>query len=120
EGAQTGGKYDPTGLSDEAVLAHENDLEGCLIVAQKEGDSVEAAHVVYVETLAHNRFIKYVPENATGKSAQQINLKRGHARLFVEPKGHGIQALTETKEQLAKSTQGTLVYKFGGQAEDPE
>jgi hypothetical protein len=51
---------------------------------------------------------------------QQINLKRGHARLFVEPKGHGIQALAETKEQLAKSTKGTLLYKFGGQAEDPE
>ena len=28
EGVQKGGRYDPTGLSSEAVLAHENDMEG--------------------------------------------------------------------------------------------
>ncbi|HEU4391031.1 MAG TPA: M48 family metallopeptidase [Blastocatellia bacterium] len=119
EGAQAGGKYDPTGLSDEAVLAHENDLEGCMIVAQK-GNSVDAAKVVYVETVAHNRFLRYAAENSATPGVQQITLRRGRPRLFVEPKGHGIQAFTGTGEQLAKSDKGTLTYRFGGQAEDPE
>jgi len=120
EGAQAGGKYDPTGLSDEAVLAHENDLEGCMVVVQKSVNNIDAAQVVYVETLAHNRFLKYVADDNARAGVQQVSVKKGHPRLFVEPKGHGIQAFTGTDEQLAKSVKGTLTYRFGGQPEDPD
>src|SRR5512138_3356589 len=37
EGVKAGGQFDPTGLADEAVLAHENDMEGCLVVIEKNG-----------------------------------------------------------------------------------
>ena len=56
EGAKHGAKYDPTGLVDEATLAHENDMEGALVVAKKNGNAVSAATVVFVETLAHSKF----------------------------------------------------------------
>ncbi len=65
EGVRRGGKYDPTGLSSEAVLAHENDMEGCLVVAEKEGEDPARARVILVETLAHDRFLKYAPEGAS-------------------------------------------------------
>ena len=120
EGAKTGGKYDPTGLSDEAVLAHENDLEGCLVVVQKSTDGVTGAQVVYVETMAHNRFLKYVPEGNSKPGVQQVGMKKTHPRLFVEPKGHGIEAFTGSDEQLAKSVKGTLTYRFDGQSQDPD
>ena len=35
EGAERHGDYDPTGLAASAVLAHENDMEGALVVAEK-------------------------------------------------------------------------------------
>src|SRR5215218_536847 len=59
EGVRRGGRYDPTGLSAEAVLAHENDMEGCLVAAAKSGEDPKSARVVYVETLGHDRFQKY-------------------------------------------------------------
>ncbi len=34
-GVSLGGQYDPTGRSNEAVMSHENDLEGALVVAEK-------------------------------------------------------------------------------------
>ncbi|MCA1614311.1 MAG: hypothetical protein LC800_09280, partial [Acidobacteria bacterium] len=37
EGVKRGGRYDPTGLSRGATLAHENDMEGCLVAVAKEG-----------------------------------------------------------------------------------
>ncbi|HKG13733.1 MAG TPA: hypothetical protein VKB12_10345, partial [Pyrinomonadaceae bacterium] len=45
EGVRRGGRYDPTGLSSEAVLAHENDMEGCLVVAAKSGEDPARARV---------------------------------------------------------------------------
>jgi hypothetical protein len=91
-----------------------------MIVVQKNGETLDAAQVVYVETLAHNKFLKYVPVRNATPSAQEVNVRKGRARLFIEPKGHGMQALAGTQEQLEKSAKGTLVYRFGGQAEDPE
>ncbi|MDE0828382.1 MAG: M48 family metalloprotease [Vicinamibacterales bacterium] len=55
------GDFDPTGLSQDAVLAHENDMEGVLVVARKAGPEPRFAEVVRVETLAHNAFLKYTP-----------------------------------------------------------
>jgi hypothetical protein len=117
EGLKHGGRYDPTGLAVEATVAHENDMEGCLVVVAKQGNDVTRARVVYVETLAHNRFLKYVPEGTTveGVNAEPISLEDNHPRLYVEPKGHGIEAYQADEKRSHK----LLRYTYGGRADAP-
>ncbi|HEX8188971.1 MAG TPA: hypothetical protein VF586_11505 [Pyrinomonadaceae bacterium] len=119
EGARRGGRYDPTGLSSEAVLAHENDMEGCLVVAEKDGDDPARARVILVETLAHDRFLKYAPEGAHAPAPfARVRLEGQSPLLFVEAKGHGVLAYDGGDRQEPR--RGTLVYTFAGRAEDPE
>ncbi|HYY43396.1 MAG TPA: hypothetical protein VE775_11735, partial [Pyrinomonadaceae bacterium] len=59
ETVKRSGKYDPTGVAEVATVAHENDMEGCLVVVAKDGADVAHGRVAYVETLAHNRFLRY-------------------------------------------------------------
>ncbi|HEX6183898.1 MAG TPA: hypothetical protein VFZ44_08320 [Pyrinomonadaceae bacterium] len=123
EGVRRGGRYDPTGLSREAVLAHENDMEGCLVVAAKDGDDPARATVVLVETLAHDRILKYTPEGAASAEGApaldgRVRLEGQSAVLHVEPKGHGVRASDGGEGQASRH--GTLVYRFEGRAEDPE
>ena len=125
ESVKRGRRYDPTGLADEAVLAHENDLEGCLVVVAKakgDGGDLKRAEVVYLETMAHNRFLKY----STGPSRESVTkagvepglVEEGHPQFYVEPKGHGVAAYVGGKKQSPRS--GLLVYQYGGRADDPE
>ncbi|HYE12989.1 MAG TPA: hypothetical protein VD968_00955 [Pyrinomonadaceae bacterium] len=116
EGVRRGGRYDPTGLAEEAVLAHENDMEGCLVVVEKQGDDLGAARVAYVETLSHNRFLKYAA--AGGEGSKGVRVEGGRAELYVEPKGHGVEAYDGGEGQRPK--EGLIIYKFAGRAEDPE
>lgn len=121
EGVRRGGHYDPTGLSGGAVLAHENDMEGCLVVAAKNGAELKAARVVFVETMAHDRFLKYV--TAAGGVGDKnafatVGLEAGRPELYVEAKGHGILAFDAGEKQ--RPSNGLLVYKFAGRADDPE
>jgi hypothetical protein len=119
EGVRLGGRYDPTGLSNEAVLAHENDMEGCLVVAAKAGGELKRARVVFVETLAHDRFLKYVPEGEEGaRSFDAVRLESGRPELYVEAKGHGVFAFDGDEKQTPSN--GSLVYVFAGRADDPE
>jgi hypothetical protein len=120
EAAKYGGKYDPTGISDDAVLAHENDLEGCLVVVEKSrgNDPLGDARVVAVETLAHNRFLKYRPADIPGPG-EAVRMEGSHPVLFVEPRGHGIEAFRDTPAQLKNSAKGVLKYEYAGIAEDP-
>ncbi len=122
EGARRGGRYDPTGLSAEAVLAHENDMEGCLVVAAKAGADLKDARVVFVETLAHDRFLKYVPVAPAAEGARRefgaVSLESGRPVLYVEAKGHGVFAYDGGEKQTPSN--GSLVYKFTGRADDPE
>jgi hypothetical protein len=107
-------------LSAEAVLAHENDMEGCLVVAAKAGDDLKEARVVFVETLAHDRFLKYVPggEEGGARVFDAVRLEAGRPELYVEAKGHGVFALDENQKQAPSN--GSLVYTFAGRADDPE
>src|SRR5205085_1928767 len=76
------------------------------------------ARVVYVETLAHNRFLKYMPEGTTteGVTADTISLEDGHhPRLYVEPKGHGIEVYQAGEKRPHK----LLRYSYGGRADAP-
>lgn len=119
EGVRRGGKYDPTGLSSEAVLAHENDMEGCLVVAEKDGEDPARARVILVETLAHDRFLKYAPEGAAAPASfERVRLEGQSPLLFVEAKGHGVLAYEGGDKQEPR--RGTLVYAYAGRAEDPE
>ncbi len=119
EGLRRAGK-DPTGLADDVALSHENDLEGCLIVVAKRGNDLRKAAVQYVETMSHNRFLKYRPREVPGMVGALIEVKGQQPLVFAEPKGHGVSSYTGTREQLKKSVNGTLVYSYNGKAEDPE
>ena len=120
EGAERHGDYDPTGLAEEAVLAHENDMEGVLVVAQKSSRGLDGARVVYVETLAHNQFLQYeVPRGLFGLFASRTNgvrLENEHAELYIEPKGHGIEAYQEGNQP--DDVEGFVVYRYEGEAEE--
>jgi hypothetical protein len=117
EGVKRGGRYDPTGLSAEATVAHENDMEGCLVVVAKQGNDFARARVVYVETLAHNRFLKYTVA-ATEGSDNVVTLDGQRPRLYIEPKGHGIAAYVERVEQQ-RPRGGLLRYEYAGRAAAP-
>ena len=114
EGVRRGGKFDPTGLSGEAVLAHENDMEGCLVVVSKGTPQ----KVVLVETVSHDRFLKYVPEGGPVTGFERVLLEGDRPRLYIEPKGHGISADGAATNQSAR--QARLTYHFTGAAGNPE
>ena len=117
EGSKVGGKYDPTGLADEAALAHENDMEGALVVVKKNGSDPANAQVVFVETLAHNKFIRYqTGDSQSGFST--VRLEGQHPILYVEPKGHGIEAFVGDQKQVLKKE--FLRYIVGDHAQDPD
>jgi hypothetical protein len=108
------GVYDPTGSWNEAVLAHENDLEGALVVAEK-SHTLSRARVAIVETLAHNEFLKYTPPGSSF-SGEGIRMDGLRPILFVEPMGHGITAWVPDAAQKQFVDKGLLVYRFAGKA----
>ena len=103
EGAERHGDYDPTGLAASAVFAHENDMEGALVVAEK-----RAGRVVYVETLAHNQFLQYGVDGAGASGTVPVD--DGRPVLYIEPRGHGIEAWAETGEWASGRH---VVYRAG-------
>lgn len=113
EGAKRGGQYDPTGLADEAALAHENDMEGALVVVKKNENDLKDGHIEFVETLHHNNFGRYQP----GDESSMVRLEDQHPLLYVEPKGHGIEAFNGDQKQVAKKD--FLRYVVGSHADDP-
>ena len=117
EGARRGGKYDPTGLADESALAHENDFEGCLVVVRKNGKLLANGRVVFVETLHHNLFGKYSASEDANK-AGMVRVEENRALLYIEPRGHGIEAYDGEERQTAGKK--FVIYRFAGRAEDPE
>jgi len=118
-GVNLGGQYDPTGRADEAVMAHENDLEGALVVAEKDGEDYTRARLTLVETLAHNNYLKYTPPGSP-LAGGALMVEGVRPRLFVEPKGHGIEAWRDDAEQHKQAEKGFLVYVFAAAAENPD
>lgn len=118
-GVGAGGQYDPTGRASEAVLAHENDLEGALVVAEKNGPDPESARLALVETLAHNAYLKYVPPGGS-LPGEAVSVDGVRPHLFIESKGHGIEAWHDDAAQRKFAEKGFLVYSFAGTAEDPD
>ncbi len=118
EGIKRGSNQDPTGLMVEAGVAHENDLEGALIVVAKNGQDVDKARVIFVETLHHNDFSRFVATEPAPQGHAVFKTNGQRVLLYVEPKGHGIEAYVADDKQTAKKD--FLVYSYSGKAEDPE
>jgi hypothetical protein len=118
EGVKSGTERDPTGLLEEAGVAHENDMEGCLIVVAKNGNNLDHARVVFVETLHHNDFSRYLPGEAAPKGFGLFKSEGAHTLMYVEPKGHGVETYVGDEKQTAKKE--FVTYKFTGRAGDPE
>lgn len=118
EGTKRGTEYDPTGWLAEAGVAHENDMEGSLLVIEKHGTDLDSARVVFVETLHHNNFLLYLPGESPTQRFGSLRVDGRHVLLYIEPKGHGIEAYSGDEKQIAGKK--FLVYKFTGTPEDPE
>src|SRR4029078_10118712 len=101
------------------VMAHENDLEGALVVAEKHGDDPAAARLALVETLAHNASLKFVPPGSA-VSGEPLRADGTHPHLYVEPKGHGIEAWRGDAVQTSQPVNGFLVYSFAAAADSPD
>ncbi len=120
EGLRRAGK-DPTGgLADEVALSHENDLEGCLVVAEKAGDDPRKASVKFVETLAHNRYLKYCAREDRAGICEAIEMNGQRPLIFIEPKGHGPSRYVGDKFQLKRAVKGVMTYTYSGRAEDSD
>ncbi len=120
EGLRRAGK-DPTGgLADDLSLSHENDFEGCLVVAEKQGGDLSKAVVRFVETMAHNRYLRYCPREDRAGVCESIEMKDQRPLIFVEPKGHGPSRYTGSRQQLRYSINGVMIYSYAGQAGDAD
>ncbi len=108
------GPHDPTGRARELVLAHENDLEGVLVVVEKDGDDSRRGKVVFVETMAHNEFHKYVPESSPHPGFPTIPIVGRRVKFYIESRGHGIYAWTGDEQQLRSAIKGFRLYTFTG------
>lgn len=118
EGTKHATDHDPTGLIAEAGVAHENDMEGALVVVAKNGKDLDRARPVFVETLHHDDFSAYVTGESAPKGFELFNTDGRHVLLYVEPKGHGIEPYSASAKQTNKKE--FLIYKFAGKAEDPD
>ncbi len=118
EGVKRGSGHDPTGLLAEAGVAHENDMEGTLIVVAKNGRDPNRARTVFVETFRHDDFSPYVAGESAPKGFGIFKTDEQRVLLYVEPKGHGIEAYSGDEKQTAKKE--FLIYKFAGKAENPD
>ena len=119
-GVKLVGYFDFFELIQGAVLAHENDLEGVMVVGEKKGPSLRDVRVVRMETLAHNEFLKYEFAGLKKVDMGPMRLKGESVELFIEPKGHGIMAYRGGTNQLEAAENGFVVYRYGGSAEEPE
>jgi hypothetical protein len=118
EGTKHGIEKDPTGMLEEAGVAHENDMEGALVVVAKNGKDLAHAQVAFVETFHHNDFSPYLPGESAPKGFGSFRSEEEHPVLYVEPKGHGIEAYSGDEKQTAKKE--FVIYKYTGKAEDPD
>jgi hypothetical protein len=110
---------DPSGgLAEDVALSHENDLEGCLIVAEKRGEDPAKAVVKFVELMAHNNYLKYCTGEGRTGICEPIVVKDQRPLIFIEPKGHGPSRYVGDRQQLRNSINGVRIYNFTGHAED--
>jgi hypothetical protein len=91
-----------------------------LVVAEKNGQDLDRAVVKYVETMAHNRYLKYCPSRYREGICETIEMKGPRPLIFIEPKGHGQLRFTGDRHQLKNCVNGMINYSYTGRAEDPD
>ena len=121
------------------ALAHENDMEGALVVVEKPSGLFGSQKVVYVETMAHNDFLRYeidrlvidADNSGTAQASRfgrstdryyregsyRLPVEDEHPVLYVEPKGHGIRAFHGGRQ--IHNVDGFVVYRYTGHAGEP-
>jgi hypothetical protein len=77
---------------EEVEFNHENDLEGILVMVRKEGAGPRA---VAMETVAHNRLLRYVAEDSglevpASRLKGRLVTEDGRPVIYVESQKHGI------------------------------
>jgi len=77
-------KYDPTGKLDELALAHENDSK--LPGRGGQGRTWITQRVVYVETISHNHYLRYVTAFTTPFGNQIVHLRGSTRGTQREPR----------------------------------
>jgi hypothetical protein len=99
-GTQSSERVRQIPVANDVVLAHENDLEGCLVVAQKRGPRLEDAEVTIVETLAHNRYLKFQRDPTFAQDVGNFRREGQHPLIYIEPKGHGMEAYADQERPV--------------------
>jgi len=116
--AEIVGGSDPTGMLKHASAAHENDMEGVLVVVEKIAAGTPENRVVFLETLAHNSFALYSASERPPTGMGRFSVEGERPRLYIEPRGHGIEGYVGDAKQAGLKK--FLIYRFTGKAEDPE
>lgn len=119
-GAKASTRVRKTSIADDVVLAHENDLEGCLVVAEKRGARLEDAEVVLVETLAHNRYLKFRPDPTLTDDVGALRVEHQQPLLYIEPKGHGMEAYADQERRSAVGDEKSATLTGGRALPEPE
>lgn len=111
-------------------IEHENDMEGLLLVVEK---APLGRRLIYMETLAHDHFYKYVAGGAddilarVGQMDGSITLDNSHpastgrprACVFVESQGHGVFDLRSKYRGESDNFPGIIYRPSGRGAEEP-
>ena len=107
---------------------HENDLEGCMLVVEK--DKTQWGKPILLEALAHDHFYKYDNphfrrvKKSKSKSPASLDgsivfLKQVDAThhqqpaIYIEPEGHGVKAALE-QVRAADFKHPGIIYRFAG------
>jgi hypothetical protein len=99
------------------ALAHENDLQGVLVVVKREDAYGIEGRTVLVEAFSHHRFHTYIPlgrETEFVNEAKPVQVQQERPVLFIESRGHGVQPSLEPRRG-----QSILAYTYRGVAETP-
>ncbi len=102
---------------------HENDLEGCTVVVEKDGTPF--GKLLLLETLAHDVFYKYANPDYRRVSAGalrldgSIELVDGRPAVHIEAEGHGVKAAGPEVVRASTPFPG-IVYRYTGQSAVPK
>lgn len=113
------GVWFPQSVREAAEFNHENDLEGLMVIVRKT-DGPAGGRLEAVETLAHNRFYKYLaPGSRLSPNIlpdQMIESDGDHPIVYVESQKHGIKRY----EKQDRRGGPVLIYRYTGTAEEPK
>lgn len=106
---------------------HENDMEGVLVVIEKE-ENLKYGNFLYLQTLAHNNLLDYIDHDISPSKDLILNegysisgdvefedYNGNHPKVFIEAKGHGIYGDPSNFDYLKPY----IKYYYGGISDKP-